>query len=104
MREVSEIVMFFDVVALFPEVLAFNLFLMYYCKDNRSTRYNLILACALMVLGNVIQYTGIIIGSILDPNIPTSAPFSFLLVNGLAAIIYWYFRYICVEWHTMSQG
>ena len=67
-----------------------------------ETRSNLVLACALMVLGEIIAYAGIIVGAIFIPEIPGAAIMTFLPVNGLQAAIYFYFRWICSEWKNMG--
>ena len=47
----------------------------YIFKDNRSTRRTLPLACALMMLANLVEYAGIVAGAIFDPNVPTDIMF-----------------------------
>lgn len=79
--------------------LALGIFLNYYVKDNAATRYNLVLACALMVFANIVEFSGALIASIIDPNVPGNIVFVFLPTNGLAIFIYWYFRIICQQWY-----
>ena len=90
-------------LAAVPETLAFNLFLVYLCKDSRDTRRNLPLACALMMAANVMEFSGVIVGSVFD-EIPGSFITNCLFKNAFSLFIYWYFRMICFDWYTMLAG
>ena len=87
-----------------PMVLALIIFIIYFIKDSKQNRANLVLACSLMILANILAYAGILIGALLVDEIPISATMTMLPVNGLGALIYFYFRYICIEWEQMGPG
>ena len=98
MFPISHLIFAIEVVAVLPILLALFIFILYFIKDTKQSRSNLVLACSLMILANIVAYAGIIIGALVVDEIPVSAIMSLLPVNGLGALIYFYFRYICIEW------
>ena len=84
--------------------VALMFFFVFYFSDTFKNRYNLVLACALMIFANLIAYFGIVIGAIVEPDIPRSAILQFLPVIGLSAVMYWYFRIVCKDYSLMHNG
>ena len=102
MKEISYLVMAFYIAAAILVSFAFALFLAYFCSDTPKTRNNLVIACALMIFANIISYTGIVLGSIIEDDIPFSSMLTFIPINGIQILIYYYFRMICKEWAMMG--
>ena len=88
-------------VSLIPVILGAYLFAKYFCNDTESSRKKLILACALMIVANCLEFAGVVLAAVLDPNIPFNFILKFLPINGLAVLVYFYFRMVCIEWHGL---
>ena len=56
----------------------------------------------MMMVSNLIAYAGIVIGALFIDDIPTAAIMTLLPVNGLGALLYFYFKYVCHEWEQMG--
>ena len=93
--------MIFYYFAVIPSFVSLLIFGFYFYEDSKQSRKLLADACALMILSELIAYTGIAIGSIISDNIPSGSILTFIPVYGLAALMYFYFRQICKEWETM---
>ena len=93
--DVSMIVMIFYYIALIPAAVGFLIFVQYFLKDTTQNRKYLQDACGLMILAEVIAYTGMVVGAILSDQIPTQNILTFIPINGLNALFYFMFRMIC---------
>ena len=95
MYDVSHFIFAIELIAFLPVILAFALFIYYFIKDTKQSRGLLTLACFMMMISNVVAYAGIVIGALVVEDIPTAAIMTLLPVNGLGALMYFYFKYIC---------
>ena len=102
MYEVSHLIFAIEVIAFLPVILALSLFIYYFIKDTKQSRSLLPLACFMMMVSNLIAYAGIVIGALFIDDIPTAAIMTLLPVNGLGALLYFYFKYVCHEWEQMG--
>ena len=102
MESISTLVMIFYYVAVMPCFLSLLLFGFYFYEDSKQSRKLLADACGLMIVAEVIAYVGIAIGSQISSNIPSGSILTFIPVNGLAALMYFYFRMICKEWQHLG--
>ena len=104
MEPISELVMIFYYIAVMPCFISLVLFGFYFYEDSKQSRKFLADACGLMILAEFIAYLGIAIGSQVSENIPSGSILTFIPVNGLAALMYFYFRLICKEWHQLGPN
>ena len=95
MYDVSHFIFAIELIAFLPVILAFGLFIYYFIKDTKQSRSLLPLACFMMMISNVVAYAGVVIGALVVDDIPTAAIMTLLPVNGLGALMYFYFKYIC---------
>jgi hypothetical protein len=80
-------------------------FLKYFCeRDSYDNRQHLQLACGMMIIASIIQYLGIVVGSIVTDQIPGEAVIIYLLINGINVMNYIYFLMMTEIWTEMFSG
>ena len=77
-------------------VIANLIFLHYYCSgDSFDNRSRLIMACGLLILAQLIQYVGILMGAALTDKVPINAILFSFMMNALQIMTYSYFLFVC---------
>ena len=103
MMHISTLVTIFFAVALVFMFINCLLFLRYFLRDDIPRRQGLVFGCMCMLMANIVAFIGIVFGAIFSSKIPGSAIFNFLPTYLFPALLWFYYRMICIQWSEMGS-
>lgn len=95
----------FFIASLIPAAISVFTFLKYFVmKDSYDNRKHLQLGCGLMIISQILQYVGIVVGAIFVSAVPAQSIWIFFIANGLNVFNYVYFMIMCELWTNLFTG